>query len=126
MLRLEPPQRGQQGCRKWGRALAFHVDMQRYALGSGREPAFLGMNELLEKMDALAVVIDELERDPHRRVRLQLAQVAHRSLDREAGMPARLDVFQAAPKDLEYLIDRPVEEHIVVGHVQMTIVVDPG
>ena len=46
--------------------------------------------------------------------------------DREAGMPARLDIIEAATEELEHLVDRAVEQHIVVGHVEVAVVVDPG
>ena len=51
--------------------------MQRHVLGGGRHPAFLGVQQLLEIMDALGVVVEQLERHPHRVAFVQLAQIAH-------------------------------------------------
>src|SRR5262249_49605874 len=45
---------------------------------------------------------------------------------REAGVPPRLHIVGAAADELERLIHRPVEQDVVVAHVEMAIVVDPG
>src|SRR5262249_52316479 len=90
-----------------------------------RDPALLGMEQLLEVVHALGVEIEELERHAYRIAGIELAQVAHVHLSREAGMPPRLDVVDAAADELEGLVDRAVEQHVVVGHVEVTVVVDP-
>src|SRR5262249_58955691 len=43
-----------------------------------------------------------------------------------AGMPARLDVVEAAADELEGFVHRAVEQHVVIGHVEMAVVVDPA
>ena len=41
-------------------------------------------------------------------------------------MPALLDVGEPAAEQLEHLVHRAVEQHVVIGHVEMAVVVDPG
>jgi hypothetical protein len=57
---------------------------------------------------------------------MELAQIAHVHLGGEAGLLARLDVIEAAADELEGLIHRAVEQHVVIGHVEMAVVVDPA
>ena len=41
-------------------------------------------------------------------------------------MPVRFDIVGAAAEQLEGLVDRAVEQHVVIGHVEMAVVVDPA
>src|SRR5262249_54915113 len=68
----------------------------------------------------------ELERHPHGVAGMELAQIAHVHLGGEAGLLARLDVIEAAADELEGLIHRAIEQHVVIGHVEMAVVVDPA
>ena len=43
----------------------------------------------------------------------------------EEGIPRRLDVVGTKPHQREDLVARTVEQHVVVGHVEMAVVVDP-
>src|ERR687887_1945217 len=99
--------------------------MQRYVLRGRGNPAFARMEELLEVVHALGVVVEQLKRHPHRVAGVELTQIAHMHFGGEAGMLARLDVIEAAADELEGLVHRAVEQHIVIGHVEMAIVVDP-
>ena len=56
---------------------------------------------------------------------MQLAQIAHVHLGGEGG-EARLHVVGAAAEQFEHLVHRAVEQHVVIGHVEMAVVVDPG
>ena len=100
--------------------------MQRHVLGGRRNPAFAGVEELFEKVHALGVVVEQLERRPHRVAGMELAQIAHVHLGGEAGQFALLDVVEAAADELERLVHRAVEQHVVIGHVEMAVVVDPA
>jgi hypothetical protein len=109
-----------------GRGLAGrYVNMQRHVLGGGRHPALGGVKQLLEEMQPLGVVVEELKGHPHRVARMQLAQVAHVHLGGEAGLPACLHIIGAAAQKLERLVHRPIEQNVVVGHVEMAVIVDP-
>ena len=57
---------------------------------------------------------------------MQLAQVAQMDFRREKGVPALGDVVDADPDELVGLVHRAVEQHVVIGHVEMAVVVDPG
>src|SRR5262249_20772333 len=70
--------------------------------------------------------VEQPERRPHRVAGMELAQIAHVHLGGEAGLLARLDVVEAAAEELEDLVHRAVEEHVVIGHVEMAVVVDPA
>ena len=41
-------------------------------------------------------------------------------------MAALLDIGQAAAKELIDLVDGAIEQHIVIGHVEMAVIVDPA
>src|ERR1044072_5262082 len=41
-------------------------------------------------------------------------------------MLAGPDVVEAAAQELEGLVHRAVEQHVVIGHVEMAVVVDPS
>jgi len=70
--------------------LSLDIDMQHHVLGSGREPTFLGVKELLEVVHALCVEIEQLEGHAHRVAGTQFPQVADVRLGRERRMPALL------------------------------------
>ena len=70
----------------------IHVHVQGQVFRSSRDPALFGVKQLLEEMHALAVVVEQLERDPHRMLGVELAQIAHVHFYGVAGMPALLDV----------------------------------
>ena len=57
---------------------------------------------------------------------MELAQIAHVRFHGVAGMPALLDVGEPAAEQLEHLVHRAVEQHVVIGHVEVAVVVDPG
>ena len=112
-----------------GKAAVFsgrHVDIERHVLGSGRQPAFLGVMKLLEIVHALVIEAEQLEGDAHRRVDQKLAQIAHMHFGGESRVLAGLDVAEAEAEQLIDLVDGAIEQHIVVGHVEMAVVVDPA
>src|SRR5205085_10223890 len=50
----------------------------------------------------------------------------HMRLGREGGMRLRAQILGADPKQLIGLIDAAVEQDVVIGHVEVAVVVDPG
>jgi hypothetical protein len=56
---------------------------------------------------------------------VQFAQIADMHLGGKAGVPARGHIVDTAAEQFERLVDRTVEQHVVVGHVEMAVVVDP-
>src|ERR1700678_1964876 len=57
---------------------------------------------------------------------MEFPQIADMHLGGEGGMPRLFQIGDAAAKKLIGLVDRAVEQHIVVGHVEMAVVVDPA
>ena len=56
---------------------------------------------------------------------MNLAQVAHMAFGGEGRAVARLHVGGADTELQPEFVDRPVEHHIVIGHVEMAVIVDP-
>src|SRR5262249_39733492 len=81
-----------------------HVDMERQVLGSGRYPAFSGMKQLLEIVDPLGIVIDKLERDPHRVTGVEFTQVADVNLGGEDRLLTVGNVIRPDPDELVGLV----------------------
>ncbi len=82
--------------------LRRHIDVQRHVLGGGRHPAFLGVLERFEIMNALGIEIEQLELHPHRIAFMDFAQIAHVHLGGEGRVPA---AFEVARPDAQLLVD---------------------
>ena len=111
-----------------GKGVTFFDPMSTWSeqhLAGRGHPALGGVADLFVEVQALLVVVDELERHPHRVVSLQLALVEGVDLGGEIGGVALLDVVRPEPDQLEGLVHGPVEEHVVIGHVHVAVVVDP-
>jgi hypothetical protein len=83
------------------------------------------MEQLLEVMQALGVVVEELEGDADGVAGMQLAQVAHMHLGGVDGMGAARHVVGADPDQLVGLVHRAVEQYVIIGHVEMAVIIDP-
>ena len=57
---------------------------------------------------------------------MQLAQIAHMDFGGVAGVLGALDIIEPAADELVGLVHRAVEQHVVIGHVEMAVVVDPA
>ena len=68
--------------------LRRHVDVQRHVLRRRRHPAVGRVEQLLEVVDALGVVVEQLERHAHRIAFVQFAQIAHMRFRREGRVLA--------------------------------------
>ncbi len=88
-------------------------------------PAFRRMAQLFERVDALVVGLKEINRHLYRIAEMDLAQIAHMSLSRKGRAVALLHVVGTDPEFEPHLVDAAVEQHVVVSHVEMAIVVDP-
>src|SRR5579872_2469445 len=85
--------------RKWNGLARRHVDMQRHVLRRGREPALLGMVQLLEIMQPLGIEIEELKGDADEVAGIELAQIAHMDFGGEAGVLALLQISEPAAEE---------------------------
>src|SRR5262249_21718509 len=69
--------------------------------------------------------VEQLERHFHGVVSMQLSQVAYVDFGRESRLIVLLEIVEANAKELVDFVDGPIEQHIVVSHVEVAIVVDP-
>ena len=111
---------------KGGGFFGDHVHIERHVFGGGRQPAFLGVMQVLEIVHALMVEAKQLEGDAHRRIDQKLAQIANMDFGGEGRVLGGLDVAQTEAEQLVDLVHGAVEQHIIVGHVEMAVVIDPG
>ena len=73
----------------------------------------------------LGVAVEELGLDPHRVAGVQLAHIGIVAFQREERVVALLHIVRAQPHGGEGLVAGPVEQHVVIGHVEMTVVIGP-
>ena len=57
---------------------------------------------------------------------MQFAQVAYVRLGREGRVGLAAQIIGADPEQFVGFVDAAVEQHVVIRHVQMTVVVDPA
>lgn len=76
-------------------------------------------------MQALFVMVDQLQRSAHPVAQVQFANIANMDFGRVGGEPAGGSIGGAHAKRYGNLVARPVEQHIVIGHVEVAIIVDP-
>jgi hypothetical protein len=56
---------------------------------------------------------------------VKFPQIGDVSFKREEGAVGFLHIIRPEPDQFEGCVSRPVEEHVVIGHVEMPVVVDP-
>src|SRR5690606_33347127 len=83
------------------------------------------MAQLLEGVEALLVVVEQVERAGDAVAQVQLTQVADVELGGVGGEPARLRIVGTEPQKFVRLVGAAVEQDAVEGHVEMAVVVDP-
>src|SRR4030095_14348637 len=76
-------------------------------------------------MDALRIKREQLECHAHRIAFVQLAYVPHVDLGGESRVPVIFEILRADTDQLVNFIDGPIEQHVVVSHVEMAVVIDP-
>src|SRR5665213_2006551 len=77
------------------------------------------------KMDALGVVVEQLNGNAHRIVKLELAQITYMRFDHHGRMFGAFEIGGAEAEEFVDFVHRAVEKHMVIGDVEMAIVVDP-
>ena len=82
-------------------------------------------SKLLEQMHALGVEVEQLHAHLERRALVYLAQIAHVHLRHHGRVLVLLKIIRPEPKQLVQLVDRAVEQHVVIGDVEMAVIVDP-
>jgi hypothetical protein len=90
------------------------------------DPSLGRVPDLQVVMDALLIEIDKLKGDPNLVPCLELTLVERVDLGREGGSPALLEIVLAKAGEPKALLRGPVEEHMVISHVHMAVIVDPS
>src|SRR4030095_4382547 len=123
--RLDPPEplENLRGHRRAASRRFGHV--QRHQLVGRRQKALRSMIHLMEIVDALRVVREQERREAQRIARPHLTMIGHVCLETNRGDLALLPVRRVETDPTEELVGRVVEDHQVIAHVHVPVVVDP-
>ncbi len=110
---------------KRGGAPGLHADMKCQLFRGSRKISLFTLKHLLDEVQTFAVVIQQLEVDIDGIALGQLLQIVHMHLQHKTRALAGAHVLLADADLVEDMIESLVEEHVVVGHVEMAVVVDP-
>jgi D-lactate dehydrogenase (cytochrome) len=113
---------GGEGCGAAGR----HVDMDADRFARRRNEVVFGVDQRLEGVQPLGVMVEILRVDRNRVARLQLAEVGDMGFEGEHRGVAGGAIVAADAERGEELVERPVEEDMIIGQIEMAVIVDPG
>ncbi len=102
-----------------------HVDMEGHLFRCCRKPALIGVAQLLKKVCPLLVEIQKLQAGDNRHPGFQLAHITDMDFRGEKGRIAALHIVLSHTQKVKGVIHTLIKQDIIVGHVQMTVVVDP-
>ena len=109
---------------KGGRSPSCHGDVKGHLFG-GRDESISAV-EVLEKVKPFAVEAQELPAHGEVLPQAQLLEIANVHLRGEKGGLGRLDVLGAEAQLVIGKVHGPIEGYVVIGHVHVPVVVDPG
>jgi hypothetical protein len=98
--------------------------MQRQRFGRGGEPA-VDMADLLVGAQPLLVVIEQVEGRGDGVAEMQFLDVADMHFRRVDRHPALFRIGRPEAHHLKGLVGSAVEQHVVIGHVEMAVIIDP-
>ena len=107
------------------RAARHHVHVNAHLLARRGEIAFLRVIHMRKDVNALRIGVEYLIGDAHLVAFQQLVEIADMHLRREAGALALFRVIPADAEFVEQRVERLVEQHMVIRHVQVAVVIDP-
>lgn len=111
--------------RKWADPPGGHVHMQVKLLAGGAQVILLAMAQLLKHMGSFGVEPDQCQGDIDRIASRQFTQVRHMRLGGEKrGIGAR-QIVRPQAQLVKRLVDTPVEQNVIIGHVEMAVTIDP-
>lgn len=110
--------------RKAGNARPGHVDMQPQSLARGGEPAVKVPYFLIE-MKTFVIMINKLRADLYLVIQMQFAHITKVKFGGIGRVVAGFGVFGAKAKRGIGLIHAGIKQHVVVGHVEMAVIIDP-
>jgi hypothetical protein len=99
--------------------------MDDHVFRDGSQPALFGVEHLLHIVNALGVVVEELDGDLHGVAGMEFAQIGQMRFECEERRVGGLHIVGTQSDQIESLIAGTIEEDIVIGHVEMAIIVDP-
>ncbi len=85
----------------------------------------VGPVHLLDVMNALVVVVDDLAGDCDFVRGLNFAEIGAVGFEREKAVVGRFNVIRAKAECCKHLVSGAVEQYAVIGHVEVTVVIDP-
>jgi hypothetical protein len=99
--------------------------VEGHELVGGGEVALLGVVHLVKVVDALGVVLQQPRGESERIPLAHLTVVGDVGLERERRHPLGLAMRPVEPHVVQPLIGGEIEDHQVIAHVQVAVVVDP-
>src|SRR5262245_28540556 len=101
------------------------ADVQRHQLVGRRQKALRSMIHLMEIVDALRVVREQERRESQGIACSHLTVIGHVGLEAKGGHLPLAPVRLVETDPSEKLVGRVIEDHQVVAHVHVSVVVDP-
>ncbi len=83
------------------------------------------MAQFFKGVEALLVGRDEIDRHLNWIAEMHLAQIANMCFCGERRSVTFFHVLRADPEFEPHLIDAAIEQHVVISHVEVAVVVDP-
>ena len=108
------------GCNPAG----LNVDMQVHRLCRGRDPA-VPVDQFLAIVERPRPDLHHPERTAHHVAEVQFAQVPDTEIGGHRGEPVAVAIVRAKAERAEPVIAPLIEQHAVIGHVEMPVEVDP-
>ena len=125
MSGARPPMRARMSAGKGALRREPRFDVHADLLAGRGDESFVEVEQRLEEVEALGVVVEDDRLDDDAVACLELAEVADMGLEGEDGMIGLRDIVFVDADAGEDLVESPVEENVVVGHVEVAVIVDP-
>src|SRR5436190_13481884 len=111
--------------REGGGFLRRHVNVDHDMLAHRGEPIVFGMMHLLHVVNALGVMVEQPECHFYTIAGMKLPKIGDMGFKREERAVGALHIVRPESEEQEGLIAGAIENHIVIGHVEVAVVIDP-
>jgi hypothetical protein len=101
------------------------IDVQADLLAGCGNESLVDVEKRLEKVETLGVMTEENRFDRDVLALTELSEVADMGLKSENGMVGLCNIDRIDTDPGEDLVKSPVEENMVIGHVEVAVIVDP-
>lgn len=112
--------------REGGNFSARNINVQDHVLAGGGEPSVIRVTHFHIEVNALFVIINQLNGDAHRHIGFHLAPILDVTFGCEGGPAAGRHIVGSKIEKMKGFVDGAIEHHMVIGHVEMAIIVDPA